>query len=130
MRGIVKGFVVGTLGLAVLFGSPGVSLAVKKKLSGRNWCDPGIPAPQLPPGKFCTGGREPTPLNGETGCEVWCCQDNPGCETMSCQPPGGVGALRNGLPRTGGMMQIEPPAPVPLGGLRKLPVAPGQLQIK
>lgn len=31
MRAIVKGFVVGTLGLAVLVGSPGISLARQKK---------------------------------------------------------------------------------------------------
>jgi hypothetical protein len=31
MRGMVNGFVVGTLGLAVLFGSPGTSLARQKK---------------------------------------------------------------------------------------------------
>ena len=38
MRGMLKGFVVGTLGLAVLLGSSAVSLALPKLIAGKTYC--------------------------------------------------------------------------------------------
>ena len=49
---IVKGLVVGTLGLAVLFGWPAVSLALPK--AGGRECNG--PLDHLPPGKMCPEG--------------------------------------------------------------------------
>ena len=109
MRGIVKGFVVGTLGLAVLFGSSGVSSAAQK-LAGGNFCTQGPPA-QLPPGKKCEQGYEATNLNQEGGgCVVLCCKDNSNGTTINCT--GQVvdlrlDGLRNVLPGGGPPMNIK-----------------------
>jgi len=117
MRGIVKGFVIGTLGLAVLFGSPAVSLA---KLAGGVYC---LGLAQLPPGMNCPTGTERTTVHAEGGgCVMLCCKDNLDGRTMDCSANPvriGADALRNVLP--GGT--LAPPEKVRPRGV-KPPVTP------
>ncbi len=73
MRGIVKVSVVGTLGLAVLFGSPAVGLAEPK--AGANNCTQGPPQ-HLPPGSYCPeeyGSIRRQALTTQMAPAAWCC---------------------------------------------------------
>ncbi len=100
MRAIVKGFVVGTLGLAVLFGSYAISLAEPK--AGANNCTQGPPQ-HLPPGSYCPEeyGYKETSLDNPNGpgCVVLCCKGDAGGNITNCvkSSTGGVGVdhLRN-----------------------------------
>ena len=117
MRGIVRALVVGTLGLAVLVGSPAVSLALKPKAGGI-YCD-GPPA-QLPPGKRCPKDFVLTNLNRQDGtCVAYCCRNTPDGELDCSARPVDVKLQgpRNVRPNLPGTI-YEPPAKVPPGGVR------------
>ena len=94
MRAIMKGVVVGTLGLVVLVGSPGPSLALKPK-------DPVVNCQRQTVDTFlCViGGKEyicPSP------------QTTPkGCKAAITQPPGG-GRVPKSVNPPGGTLQKKP----------------------
>ncbi len=124
MRAIVKVFVVGTLGLAVLFASPGVSLALPK--AGGVECNG--PLDHLPPGKMCPKDFAETNLHRQDGtCEVHCCRDTPDGKLDCSAPPVDAKlkaprSIRPNLPAT----IYEPPTSPPVGP--RPPVTPGQMQ--
>ncbi len=94
MRAIAKVFVVGTLGLAVLVGSPAVGFAAMK--AGANNCSEGPPE-HLPPGKHCGPGYKETSLNkcldkSCPRCVVVCCKGDADGNITSCTDPVSVGA--------------------------------------
>jgi len=114
MRGIMKGFVVGTLGLAVLFGSPGVSLAQRPPISVAAFCECTC---------WYTGGSVQVTFTADRNCGIynrrtWTCKDKAGGlhkgELQACK-------------RAPGVIQSEPPAKVPPGSVRP-PVGPLQKQ--
>jgi hypothetical protein len=127
-QGIVKHFMVWTLVLAVLFGSPAVSLALKPKAGGI-YCD-GPPA-QLPPGKRCPKDFELTNLNAKDGsCVAYCCRDTQdGKLDCSARPvglvsrPGGFRAPQGGVigPVTPSQPPVAPGVQPPGGTLQKQP---------
>ena len=124
MRAIVKGALAGTMGLAVLFGSPAVSSAEPK--AGQNNCTKGGPV-HIPSGSHCPEdlGYKETALDDPNGpgCVALCCKGDAAGKITSCVNPVSVklDPLRNVPP-----MVLEPSAPVSPGGVRKLPVAPSQ----
>ena len=73
MRGMVKVFVVGTLGLAVLFGSPAVGLAL----------EPGAPKPKAAPGGVLTP-QGPAVAPGVTYAKA--CNGTCQCTGKDCTP--------------------------------------------
>jgi hypothetical protein len=114
MRAIVRGFVVGTVGLAVLVGSPAVSLAQRPPTARVTLCE-------------CTcwysGGSAEVTFTTDRSCSTynrrtWNCKDKAGGlhkgELQACK-------------RAPGVIQGEPPAKVPPGGARP-PVGPLQKQ--
>ena len=128
MRAIVKGFVIGTLGLAVLFGSPALSLAAMK--AGGNNCSEGPPE-HLPPGKHCGPDYKETSLNkcpdkSCPGCVAVCCKGDADGDITSCVDPVSVklDPLRNVRPNLPATIYV-PSAPVSPGGPRPQ-VAPSQ----
>jgi len=124
MSKTLKAFLVVIAGLALLFSSATSSPALQK-LAGGNYCTQGAPA-QLPAGKSCQQGYEPTSLNVEGGgCGVYCCKDNPDGKTMDCRGqilgaranyggirPGPDLPLAQGQPSTGTSSPGLPTAPL------------------
>ena len=105
---VVKGLVVGTLGLAVLFGSPALSFVVKPKQA-------------FNPLQDCTQVTVDTwecMVDGKVvTCNPWNPQD-PRCPHVALQPQGGTGGVWATV-----APGVQPPAPVLRGG-EKAPVAP------
>lgn len=125
MREIVKLFVVWTLGLAVLFGSPGVGFAQRPPISVAAYCE-------------CTcwysgaGGnttRMQVTFTTDKSCSIYSGQTCY-CDGQTCYPKYNAGARYKGAlydcKRTLPMKQAEPSAPVPPGGVKPPVVAPGQ----
>ena len=124
MRTIVKGFVVGTLGLAVLFGSPALSLAGP------------LPTPRV---TFCgctcwywgAGGHtahKGVTFTTDRSCSIYnrqtCYCDGQTCYSKYNSGAGYKGELLD-CKNTPPMIQGEPPAPVP-PGVVKPQVVPSQ----
>jgi hypothetical protein len=122
---IVKGFVIGTLGLAVLFASPAVSLAER---------------PQIPIVTYCgctcwysgAGGKTTSmqvTFTTDKSCSIYNRQTCY-CDGQTCYPKYNAGArykgelfgCKNTLP----MKQAEPSANAPAGGVKPPVGAPGQ----
>src|SRR5712692_2896863 len=114
MRGIVKVFLAGTLGLAVLIGSPAVSVA----------------APPIPVATFCgctcwysgAGGKTTSmqaTFTTDKSCSIYSGQTCY-CDGQTCYPKYNAGARYKGAlydcKRTLPMKQAEPPANVPPSG--------------
>ena len=124
MDNTVKAFLVLIAGLALVVSTAAVAPALQK-LAGGNYCTQGSPA-QLPAGKSCEQGYEPTSLNAEGGgCGVWCCKDNADGKTIDCRGQilgarANVGAIRSGtnLP----LAQGQPGAST--AGTSRVPTAP------
>ena len=114
MRAIVKGFVIGTLGLAVLFGSTAVSSAGRLPIAVATYCE-------------CTcwysGGSVEVTFTTDQSCSIY------ERRTRNCKDK--AGALHKGelraCKKVPGVIQGEPPAKVPPGGVRP-PVGPLQKQ--
>jgi len=124
---IAKLFMVWTLGLAVLFGSPALSLAAPKRAGGI-YCD-GPPA-QLPPGKRCPKDFELTNLNAKDGsCVAYCCRDTQdGKLDCSARPVGLVSRPGGFRAPQGGVIGPVTPSQPPVAPGVQPPVTPGQKQ--
>ncbi len=112
---IVKLFVVGTVGLAVLFGSSPVSVAQRATICGCTCWYSGASGKVASEEVTFTTDRSCSIHNGQT----WDCKDNAGALHK-----GSLAACKNITPA----IQGESPPPGP-GGVRP-PVAPGQPPIK
>ena len=124
MSNTLRSFLVAIAGLALLLVSATSSPALQK-LAGGSYCTQGAPA-QLPAGKSCEQGYEPTSLNAEGGgCGVWCCKDNADGKTMDCRGqilgaraniggirPGAAPPLAQSQPSTGTSSPRLPAAPL------------------
>jgi len=127
MRAIVKGFVVVTLGLAVLVGSPAISFARPKKslnlcVCKCSWLNPSGPS-GWGKGTLVTAGACNKLQDERVECVGTDGKSHRGRTAGGCEHKGTVAT---GLtPGTGGVLQ--PPANAPPGGV-KPPVTPGQTQ--
>jgi hypothetical protein len=122
MRAMVRGFAVGTLGLAVLLGSPAVSSAGPPPAARVTFC-----------GCTCwySGAGGKTQSKGVTfttdqSCSIYNHQTCY-CDDQTCYLEAKTGVRYKGAlyecKRTLPLKESEPPAPVPPGGM-KPPVAP------
>ena len=105
MRGIVRAFVVGTLGLAVLVGSPALSSAGTPPIAAVTYC-----------GCTCwySGGSVEVTFTTDRSCSIY------ERRTRNCKDK--AGALHKGelraCKKVSGVIQGEPPANVPPGGVK------------
>jgi len=122
MRAIVKVFVVWTLGLTVLFGSPALSSAAPP-IAAVTYCGctcwySGAGGKTQSKGMTFTTDRSCSIYSGQT-----CYCDDQRCYREYNAAARYKGALYD-CKSTPPLIQSEPPAPVPPGGVRP-PVAPG-----
>jgi hypothetical protein len=125
MRTMVKGFVVGTLGLAVLFGSSGVSLAAIKDPTGfKCLC---VCKVATGPGSYSYTDL----ISDET---AYGCQANVGA-TCNVRDPATGGTSSGSIficdqikPGTEGTYQLPPRTSIPSRGVKPSPAAPGLKQ--
>lgn len=126
MREIVKPFVAGTLGLAVLFGSAAVSWGQRPPIAVATYCGctcwySGAGGKTQSKGVTFTTDKSCNVRNGQT-----CFCDDQTCYLEFKREARYKGALYDCKRTLPSLKQSEPPTPVPPSGVKPPVVAPGQ----